>query len=116
LDYIVLKGGNWVRELQPDSHFTGVLIRDEYKEALGAIMEWFLSGNKVTEDAMDIDDSCSSWKHKVQIATQPGPLGNPFLDVPIGRVSRNWAFVLLGNPGIGEESGFFFFSHHSDPL
>jgi hypothetical protein len=42
---------------------------------------------------------------------QPAPLGNPFLDVPIGLVSKVWAFVLLGNPGIGEQSSFL--SHHS---
>ncbi|KAF8221560.1 hypothetical protein L208DRAFT_1414824 [Tricholoma matsutake] len=90
LDCMVLKGGDWVRELQPDSRFTGVLIRAEYKEALRAIMEWFLHGNKVTEDPMEVDDM------------QPAPLGNPFLDVPIGLVSENWAFVLLGNPGIGK--------------
>ena len=99
LDCMVLKGGDWVRELQPDSRFTGVLIRDEYKEALRAIMEWFLHGNEVTEDAMEVD------------GMQPAPLGNPFVDVSIDLVSKHWAFVLLGNPGIGEQSSFL--SHHS---
>jgi hypothetical protein len=41
--------GNWVRELQPDSRFMGVLIMDEYKEALQVILDWFLHGNEVTE-------------------------------------------------------------------
>jgi hypothetical protein len=100
LDCMVLTGGEWARELQPDFRFTGVLIRDEYKEALQAIMEWFLHGNEVTEDAMEVDDM------------QPAPFGNPFLDVHIDLVSENWAFVLLGNPGIGEQSSFL--SHHSN--
>ncbi|KIJ98266.1 hypothetical protein K443DRAFT_212907 [Laccaria amethystina LaAM-08-1] len=29
LDFMVLRGGDWVWDLQPDFHFTGVLIRDE---------------------------------------------------------------------------------------
>lgn len=33
---------------------------------------------------------------------QPAPFENPFLNIPIGLVSENWAFVLLGNPGIGK--------------
>ena len=81
---MVLKGGDWVQELQPDSRFTGVLIRDEYKEALRAIMEWFFG-----QDAMEVDDA------------QPAAFGNPFLDVPAGHVPENRAFVLFGNPGIG---------------
>ena len=41
LECMVLRGGDWVRELQPDSRFTGVLIRDEYVEALRVIMKFF---------------------------------------------------------------------------
>jgi len=90
LDCTVLRGGDWVQELQPDSHFTGVLIRNEYVGALRAIMKWFLSIDEVTEDAMEVDD------------IEPAPLENPFLDVPNGLVSKRWAFVLLGDPGIGK--------------
>ena len=96
LDCMVLRGGDWVRELQPDSRFTGALIRDEYAEALRAIMKWFLP---VTEDVDDVE---------------PAPLKNPFLDVPTGLVSKKWGFVLLGDPGIGERSCFL--SHHSDDI
>jgi hypothetical protein len=63
-------------------------------------MKWSLSINEVTEDAMEDDD------------IEPAPLENPFLDVPTGLVSKNWAFVLLGDPGIGERSCFL--SDHSD--
>jgi len=90
LDCMVLKGGDWVRELQPDSRFTDILIRDEYKEALRAIMEWFLRGNEVTEGAMEVDDM------------QPAPFENPFFGIPTGFVSTNRGLVLLGNPGIGK--------------
>ncbi|KIL69261.1 hypothetical protein M378DRAFT_773366 [Amanita muscaria Koide BX008] len=87
LDCVVLKGGDWVRELQPDSPFTGVLIRDEYAEALRAIVKWFLA-DEMTEDAMEVDD------------IEPTPF---VFDVPLkGLVSENRGFVLLGDPGIGK--------------
>ena len=89
----MLRGGDWVRELQPDSPFTGVLIRDEYLEALRAIVKWFLA-DEMTED--DIE---------------PAPF---VFDVPLGLVSENRGFVLLGDPGIGERSCFL--SHHSDVI
>ena len=95
---MVLKGGDWVRVLQPDARFTDVLIRDEYKEALRVIMEWFLCGNEETEEtegAMEVDDM------------QPAPFGNPFFDVPAGFVSTIGALLLLGNPGIGGQSSSF---------
>ena len=84
------EGGDWVRELEPDSRFTGVLIRDEYVEALRAIMKWFLPINEVTEDVMEVDD------------IEPAHLENPFLDVPTGLVTKKWVFILLGDSGIGE--------------
>ena len=98
LDCVVLRGGDWVRELQPDSTFTGVLIRDEYAEALRAIVKWFLA-DEMTEDAMEVDD------------IEPAPF---VFDVPLGLVSENRGFVLLGDPGIGERSCFL--SHHSDVI
>ncbi|KIL65205.1 hypothetical protein M378DRAFT_162471 [Amanita muscaria Koide BX008] len=90
LNFMVLKGGDWVRELQPESRFTDVLIRDEYTDALRAIMKWFLDEDEATEDTMKADDM------------QPAALENLFFGVPAGLVSKNWAFVLLGNPGIGK--------------
>ena len=96
---MVLKGGDWVRELQPDSRFTDVLIRDEYVRALRAIVKWF--SNDVTEDDMEVDD------------IEPAHLKN-ILNVPTGLVSKTWAFVLLGDPGIGARSCFL--SHHSDVI
>jgi len=96
---MVLNGGDWVRKLQPDSRFTGVLIRDEYMGALRAIMKWFLSIKEVTEDVMDIE---------------PASFENPFLGVPTGLVSKKRGFVLLGDPGIGARSCFL--SHHSDVI
>ncbi|KAM6494818.1 hypothetical protein JOM56_009441 [Amanita muscaria] len=83
-DCMVLKGGDWVDKLLPDSRFTGLLIRDEYHKVLRAIMEWFLPGKKVTDDM------------------QPAPWSNPFLDVPPTYVTKKRAFVLLGHPGIGK--------------
>ena len=81
--YIVLKGGDWVRELEPDARFTDILIRDEYKEALRATMRWFLAGERVSENGMEVDDM------------QQAPLENPFLDVPAGFVSQSRAFILV---------------------
>jgi hypothetical protein len=91
---MVLRGGDWVWDLQPDFHFTGVLIRDEYVKALRAIKKWFLSIDEVTEDATEVDD------------IERALLENPFLDVPTGLVSNHRAFVLLGDPGIGERNCF----------
>ena len=96
LNCTVLKGGDWVQELQLGSGFTGVLVRDEYMVALRAIMKWFLA-HEMTEDAMEVDD------------IEPARLA---IDVPLGLVSKNRGFVLLGDPGIGERR--FFLSHHSD--
>ena len=76
----MLRGGDWVRELQPDSTFTGVLMRDA--EALRAIVKWFLADD-MTEDAMEVDD------------IEPAPF---VFDVPLGLVSENRGFVLLGDP------------------
>ena len=106
-DCMVLRGGDWVRELEPDSRFTDVLIRDEYVGVLRAIMKWFLPINsEVTEDAMEVD----------VIEPASAPLEkNPFLDVPTGLVSKNWAFVLLGDPGIGKRR-LFLITHHSDVI
>ena len=70
---MVLRGGSWVRELQPDSPFTDVLIRDEYVAALRAIIECFLANEK-TEDATEVND------------IEPAPLA---FDVPLGLVSEN---------------------------
>lgn len=78
-----------VRELQPDAHFTGVMIRDEHKEALRAIMEWFLNGTIVVGDSMDVDDI---------------PLWNPFLAIdpgfisPSGRSFYSVTLALVCNP------------------
>ncbi|KAF8344474.1 hypothetical protein F5887DRAFT_1159528, partial [Amanita rubescens] len=85
-------GGDWVQELQPGSGFTGVLIRDEYLRALRAIVKWFLA-NEMTEpeDAMEGDD----------IEPLPAPLA---FDVPLGVVSENRGFILLGDPGIATSS------------
>ena len=98
LDCMVLKGGDWVQELQPGSGFTGILIRDEYKEASRVIVEWFLKGTEateVTEGTMEVDDM------------QPAPFGNPFLDLPTGFVSTIRGLLILGNPGIGGQSSSF---------
>ena len=100
LDCMVLKGGDWVQELQPGSGFTGILIRDEYKEASRVIVEWFLKGTEateVTEGTMEVDDM------------QPAPFGNPFLDLPTGFVSTIRGLLILGNPGIGGQSSSFSF-------
>ena len=96
---LVLEVENWIEELQPDSSFSGVLVRQEYREALRALMEWFLEGTSdipteiaVGEDAMQVDDVLSS------------PFPNPFFDhSPDSRPTKG-AFVLLGHPGIGEQS------------
>jgi hypothetical protein len=85
LSYMVLKGGEWIEELQPDSRISGVLIRDEYVGALEAMVKWFL-----TEDAMEVDN------------IEPAILKNPFINIPPNLVSKNWGLVLLGDPGIGE--------------
>ena len=98
LNCMVLKGGDWARKLEPDSRLTDVLIRDEYVVALRAIIDFFL-GNETTEDAMEVDD------------IEPAPLA---FDVPLGLVSKNRGFILLGDPGIGERSCFL--SHHSDVI
>jgi hypothetical protein len=100
---MVLKGGAWVQELQPDSRFRGVLIRDEYKEALRAIMEWFLHEKQVTDDAVTdnaVTDNAVT-DDAMEVDDEPAPFGNPFLDIPTSHVSENWAFIILGNPGIG---------------
>ena len=98
LDCVVLRGGDWVRELQPDSTFTGVLMRDEYAEALRAIVKWSLADD-MTEHAMEVDDIKSA----------------PFVfDVPLGLVSETRGFVLLGDPGIGEQCCFL--SYHSNVI
>ena len=103
LDFMVLRGGDWVRELQPGSRFTdAILIRDEYVVALRAIMKWFYPINEVTENVMEVD------------GIKPARLKNPFLDVPTDLRSNKSAFVLLGNPGIGERSCCL--SLHSDVI
>ncbi|SRR6266576_1243981 len=97
-DCMVLKGGDWVQKLQPDSGFTGVLIRDEYVEALRAIRKYFLA-NEMIEDAMEVDD------------IDPARLA---IDIPLDFVSEKQGIVLLGDPGIGERSCLL--SHHSDVI
>ncbi|KAM6495199.1 hypothetical protein JOM56_009822 [Amanita muscaria] len=81
---MVLNGGDWIKNLLPVSRFTDVLIRDEYNKALRAVIDWCLNRKRVTTDM------------------QPAPWRNLFLDVPAGHVSKQSAFVLLGNPGIGK--------------
>lgn len=94
---LVLEVQDWISELQPDSDFSGVLVREEYREALGALLKWFLQGihSIPTEIAVDED--------AMQVVDVPPDLfPNPFSDFPPDARPKDGPFVLLGHPGIGE--------------
>ena len=94
---LVLGVQDWINELQPDSTFSSILVREEYREALRALIEWFSEGvfeilteTAVGEDAMQVDGS-------------PAPFPNPFFALSPDSRPKQGAFVLLGHPGIGEQ-------------
>ena len=81
---LVLEVQDWIKYLQPESSVSGVLVREEYREALRALIEWFSEGTDdipteiaVGEDAMQVDD------------VLPAPFPNPFFDLsPDSRPKR----------------------------
>jgi hypothetical protein len=92
---LVLETQDWINKLQPGSPFSGVLVREEYRGALRALVEWFSEGTYdipteivVGEDAMQVDAA---------------PFPNPFFALPSHSLSEKGAFVVLGHPGIGEQ-------------
>lgn len=90
-------GGEWLEELQPDANITSAMVRDEYLPALDAMIKWYLS-DSVENDSVDVT-------HDMDIDTpQPDPLANPFEEIPRDFIPINWGFILLGDPGIGEQS------------
>ena len=106
--YWVLKIQDWLEELVPESSLLGVLIRDEYMEALKAVIEYSSKrttnfptvvshggDRKDNEDDMRVDDD-----------TLSAPFRNPFLDPPAQLVSYRGGFILVGHPGIGEQHRF----------
>ena len=110
---LVLDVQDWINELQPDATFSGVLVREEYREALRALTRWFLEETSaegegtsditetaVGEDAMQVDD------------VFPAPLPNPFREISSDFRPDRGAFVLVGHPGIGEQ----FLTKIEDPL
>jgi Crinkler effector protein N-terminal domain len=76
----------------------GVLIREEYKEAFRAAIEFAETGeaNCLTEAAADDESEL----HQNEAEVQDSYL-NPFSDISDTR-SRQGGFILIGHPGIGE--------------
>lgn len=86
----MLRGGPWVKQLQPDFHYSDVLIRDECNQAVNAIVNWYAEGKIDLGESMDMDNAI------------PASLRNPFLDMKPGNISQWRGFVLAGAPGTGE--------------
>jgi len=96
--YWVLDVKDWSLEFDPKCFVSGALIRDEYKEALQAVLSHYRTGNfhfptSVVGEAMEVD-------------IENRPFANPFLDLSADFVSEMGAFILLGHPGIGDLSRF----------
>ena len=99
---MVLKVQAWIDELMEAPCVSGFLIREEFRSALRALVEFSTTGKCQfstvdTEiegedvDVMQVDDDGS-------LAT----LENPFLNPASALVSEKGGFILLGHPGIGK--------------
>jgi hypothetical protein len=91
---LVLDVQDWISILQPDASFSGVLVREEYREAVRALIQWFSEGMSeipteiaVDEDTMQVDEA----------------FPNPFVKLSRDSLPKKGGFVLLGHPGIGEQ-------------
>jgi hypothetical protein len=84
---------DWVRQLDPQSPVSGVLIRDEYKEALQALVQYYMDGTTPVPTETD---------GMTQEVDNAVPFLNPFSDIPARFVSNQLAAILLGHPGIGK--------------
>jgi hypothetical protein len=92
----VLDVKDWMEHLDPTSSVSAVVIRDEYRDALEAVVAHYMVGKVDFQTADDNDNEMAD----------PTPIENPFLDLSVDMISCRAGFILLGHPGIGKSLRF----------
>jgi hypothetical protein len=97
--YWTLDVRDWALEFDPRCSVSSVLVRNEYREALRAAVDYYRVGKDHFPTDVDDEDEIVM---EVDINNSVRPFANPFKDLPTNLVSQRDAFILLGPPGIGD--------------
>jgi hypothetical protein len=89
-----LRAQPWITDLLGCDDASSFMIREEYIEALGALIQYYRSGEDIIPNLMEDE-------YADRDVWNPPTISNPFDSLTSGERVREGGFVVLGHPGIG---------------